>query len=495
MARALTPPIWWIFICMCNFWFRSNAAEVVSVGVNWETNSASHQLLPHTVVQMIKDNGFQKVKLFDSDSWKVSALAGSGIEVMISIPNRKLDFFSGRFHHAKHWVNKNVTKHMSDGVNIKYVAVGNEPFHRSYYGSYKKTIFPALQNIQKALDEAGLGDKIKATIPISENAIVSSNGNSSGGEFREDISDLMHQIIKFLDANKSPFVVNIYPFISLYQNQNQNQNFPLDFAFFDGQSNVTDDDINGTVRYTNVFDAKFDTLVWALKKAGVPDLKIIVGELGWPTDGDRNANPQLATRFYNGLVKKLANNTGTPLRHGPLEVYLFSLIDEDQKSVDRGPFERHWGIFRYDGVPKFPMDLTGQGDDEKYLVGAKGVRYLPLQWCVFKTEMSNKLNMSLVPDEMNYACTMGDCTSLVYGSSCDKLDLYGNISYAFNMFFQMQDQIAQACDFQGMAKLTKENASQGNCLFPVQIMNAGMRIESMTITCMVLLSLIVFALL
>ncbi|OVA08127.1 Glycoside hydrolase [Macleaya cordata] len=482
----------WMISCVCiNLWVSagitiiktSNAAEVVNLGVNWG-GMASHQMLPSTVVQMIKDNGIKKVKLFESDSWTVSSLAGTGLEVMVAIPNDKLSRFSGKFDHAKDWVKNNVSKHMYDGgVNIKYVAVGNEPFLKSYNGSFMKTTFPALQNIQKALDEAGLGDKIKATIPLNADVYESANDKPSGGKFRDDIKDLMHQIVKFLHDNKAPFVVNIYPFLSLYQNQN----FPFDFAFFDGGGKSIND--NG-VQYTNVFDANYDTLVYALKKAGVPDLKIIVGEVGWPTDGDKNATPDLAKKFYNGFLKRMANKKGTPLRPGHLDVYLFSLIDEDQKSIAPGDFERHWGIFRYDGQPKFPIDLTGQGH-EKYLVGAKGVEYLTKQWCVFNKEKSNEMNT--VPDDMNYACSLGDCTALGYGSSCNNLDVYGNISYAFNMYFQMQDQDVQACDFHGTAKLTTENASTGSCLFPVQIVNAGERMEFMTLTSTVLLSLIVLA--
>jgi hypothetical protein len=63
--------------------------------------------------------------------------------------------------------------------------------------------------------------------------------------------------------------------------------------------------------YTNVFDANYDTLVSALKKAGVPNLKITVGDAGWPNDGGTDANIKLARRFYDGLLKKVAKNEGT----------------------------------------------------------------------------------------------------------------------------------------------------------------------------------------
>ncbi|XP_077245793.1 glucan endo-1,3-beta-glucosidase 8-like [Tasmannia lanceolata] len=459
MARAQIP-LW--VCCIIVLW----GIAAGSIGVNWGS-MASHLMIPTTVVEMIKANGIKKVKLFDADSWTVNALAGTGIEVMLAIPNDQLKHMND-YGNAKHWVEKNVTRH-NGNVNIRYVAVGNEPFLTSYNDSFMKTTFPALKNIQKALDEAGIGDKIKATIPVNADVYNSPSNKPvpSTGNFRSDIRNLMIQIVKFLHSNKAPFVVNIYPFLSLYQSEN----FPVDFAFFDGGGKPIND--NG-LQYTNVFDANHDTLVWSLKKAGVGDLKIIIGEVGWPTDGDKNANREYAKKFYDGFLKRMALKKGTPLRPGPMDVYLFSLLDEDQKSVAPGDFERHWGIFTFDGKPKFPMDLSGHGND-RYLVSAKGVEYLPDQWCVFK---KNVKNLTALAANMDYACSLGDCTALGYGSSCNNLDTFGNISYAFNMYFQMQDQDVQACNFQGLAEITTKNASQGGCFFPVQIISAGEKTQS-----------------
>lgn len=52
-------------------------------------------------------------------------------------------------------------------ILFRYVAVGNEPFLSSYNGSFLNVTFPALQNIQNALNEAGHGDSIKATVPLN----------------------------------------------------------------------------------------------------------------------------------------------------------------------------------------------------------------------------------------------------------------------------------------------------------------------------------------
>ncbi|KAL6552208.1 hypothetical protein OROGR_008362 [Orobanche gracilis] len=446
-----------VFLFTLSFWAPSYVVE--GLGVNWGTQ-ASQNLHPRIIAQLLKDNKISKVKLFDSDPWTVKFFAGTGIEVMLGIPNNQLRSLAKDYGKAKEWVKHNVTKHLYDGgVDIRYVAVGNEPFLTSYNGSNLETTFPALKNIQRALNEHGLSDKIKTTIPQNADVYDSGTDGPSSGQFRSDIRDLMSQIVQFFQDNDSPFLVNIYPFLSLYQNPN----FPIEFAFFDGGAKPVND--NG-ISYTNMLDANLDTLVWSLRKVGAPKVKIIIGEIGWPTDGNVNANMDMAKRFYDGFFKKMKSGHGSPLYKDNLDYYLFSLTDENQKSVAPGDFERHWGIFRYDGQPKFPIDITGNGDDDKMPVAAKYVQYLESRWCVFNTDIKN---MDTVSRNMDYACSNGDCTSLRTGSSCSHLDEHQRISYAFNNYFQMNSQDVESCKFEGLARITYENASTGSCLFPIAL--------------------------
>lgn len=151
---------------------------------------------------------------------------------------------------------------------------------------------------------------------------------------------------------------------------------------------------------------------------------------------------------------------------GPIDVYLFSLIDEDDKSILPGNFERHWGIFNYDGTPKYQLNLglTKVGS----LIPPKGVEYLAKKWCV----LSSTANLSdpQVVSSVSYACGNADCTSLGYGTSCSNLDAQGNISYAFNMYYQEQNQQDKACQFpNGISTVTTKDPSAGTCRFIVQI--------------------------
>ncbi|KAG1326829.1 glucan endo-1,3-beta-glucosidase 6 [Cocos nucifera] len=408
---------------------------------------------------MLRDNGFQKVKLFDPEDSTMNALSKSGIQVMVGIPNEMLAGLSSSMKAAEDWVSKNVSSYIKDGVDIRYVAVGNEPFLETYNGSFLQTTFPALQNIQSALIKAGVSSQVKVTVPLNADVYESSSGKPSDGNFRMNIHDLMVSIVKFLGDNGGPFTVNIYPFISLYKDPN----FPVDYAFFDGMpaSPVVD----GSITYTNVFDANHDTLVWALQKNGYGNLSIIVGEIGWPTDGDMNANIQYAQRFNQGFMKRVASGQGTPVRPGAIDAYLFSLIDEDQKSIQPGNFERHWGIFYYDGQTKYQLNISTSKSGT--LVGAKNVKYLDKKWCVFKPSVN--LDDSRVAPAVSYACAKADCTSLGYKTSCGDLDARGNVSYAFNSYYQVNDQDNRACDFQGIGTTTDRDPSTSTCRFEIMI--------------------------
>lgn len=429
---------------------------VIGIGANWGTQT-SHPLPPNTVVQMLKGDGIKQVKLFDAEEGTMNALRNSGIEVMVGIPNDMLAMLATSKRAAEKWVSQNASSYINDGVSIRYVAVGNEPFLETFNGSFLQTTLPALQNIQGALSNAGLSGRVKVTVPLNADVYQSTSNRPSDGDFRTDIHDLMVSIVQFLSDNGAPFTVNIYPFISLYDNPN----FPVDYAFFDGTSSPI---VDGSTTYTNMFDANYDTLIWALKKNGFGSLTVIVGEIGWPTDGDMNANLQLAQKFNQGFMNHISTGQGTPMRPGPINAYLFSLIDEDEKSIQPGNFERHWGLYTYDGLPKYQLNLgTANGG----LVRAKNVKYLDKKWCVFKPSAS--LDDANVAPSVSYACANADCTSLGYKTSCGNLDARGNISYAFNSYYQMNDQIDEACGFNNLATTTNVDPSSSTCRFEIMI--------------------------
>ncbi|KAE8711370.1 hypothetical protein F3Y22_tig00110295pilonHSYRG00052 [Hibiscus syriacus] len=75
-----------------------------------------------------------------------------------------------------------------------------------------------------------------------------------------------------------------------------------------------------------------------------------------------------------------------------------------------------------------------------------------------------------VQPSVSYACGLANCTSLGYGTSCGNLDARGNISYAFNSYFQ-NNQLEVACKFPNVSVITKTDPTpaMGNCKIPIMI--------------------------
>ncbi|CAK8531238.1 unnamed protein product [Lathyrus sativus] len=446
-----------LFLC----WVLVPMAES-AIGVNWGTLS-SHRLKPSTVVDLLRDNKISKVKLFEADPHVLKALMGSGIQVMVGVPNEMLSLLGSSSVAADFWVRQNVSAYITKGgADIRYVAVGNEPFLTSYNGQFVNLVMPAVINIQQSLVKANLAGYVKIVVPCNADAYESSGGLPSQGVFRSELTQIMTQLVQFLNSNGSPFVVNIYPFLSLYDNGD----FPQDYAFFQGTSHAVTD---GSNVYTNAFDGNYDTLVAALGKLGYNQMPIVIGEIGWPSDGAVGANITAARVFNQGLVYHIASNKGTPLRPNapPMDVYLFGLLDEGAKSTLPGNFERHWGIFSFDGQAKYSLNL-GLGNKE--LRNARNVEYLPSRWCVAKpsSDLTNVVN------HMKIACSVADCTTLNYGGSCNEIGEKGNISYAFNSYYQLRMQDSQSCEFDGLGMVTFLDPSVGDCHFLVGVIDKGL---------------------
>lgn len=109
----------WVFFIM----LAASTDLVRGLGVNWGQMS-SHPLPPTDVVKMLKVNGIKKVKLFDADPKTMKALAGSGLDVMVGIPNDKLDKLSHDYELAQKWVKENVTEYLyKGGVSIRFANI------------------------------------------------------------------------------------------------------------------------------------------------------------------------------------------------------------------------------------------------------------------------------------------------------------------------------------------------------------------------------------
>lgn len=446
-------------------------ALTTAIGFNYGTSS-SHPLPPSKVVTgLLQPNNITKIKLFDANAEALESLSSlSGFSVIIGIPNDMLKLLNQSKKAAGSWVHDNVTRYLAStgGLSIEYIALGDEPFRLSYGQQFQPYVIGAAMNIFHALTTAKLSSKIKVVVPCSFDILQSkSTANTSApfplpskSHFRYDLNKTMIELLTFLSKQGSPFVLDINPFPTFQEKKNHS----LDFFLFHPKAKSFSD---GHVKYTNFFDVAIDMLVTSLSKAGFKDMDVMVGKIGWPTDGEANATSTIAQTFTHNLIDHLKGKSGTPLRpkRPPLETYIFSLLDEDERSITTGNFERHFGLFTFDGQAKYNVNLN-PGKPAKELVNAHNVDYLPSKWCVLRNNNDDLSNITAVFEE---TCSKADCTALSRGGSCYGIQWPGNISYAFNSYYQMHDQSGDGCYFGGLGLITTVDPSVGNCRFSVAI--------------------------
>ncbi|XP_034688163.1 glucan endo-1,3-beta-glucosidase-like [Vitis riparia] len=95
-----------------------------SIGVCYGTNGNN---LPSAsqVINLYKSNGIGSMRIYDPNSDTLQALKGSGIELILDVPNTSLQSLASDASAASTWVQNNVVNYASD-VNFRYIAVGNE---------------------------------------------------------------------------------------------------------------------------------------------------------------------------------------------------------------------------------------------------------------------------------------------------------------------------------------------------------------------------------
>lgn len=112
--------VWFLLFCIIVDHESLAIKGVLGFACNWGTRS-THPLPPNIAVKLLKDNGFDKVKLFEADPGALKALGKTGIQVMVGIPNEFLAPLASSVRVAEEWVARNVSSFVSSfGVDIRY---------------------------------------------------------------------------------------------------------------------------------------------------------------------------------------------------------------------------------------------------------------------------------------------------------------------------------------------------------------------------------------
>ncbi|PNX83266.1 glucan endo-1,3-beta-glucosidase 12-like protein, partial [Trifolium pratense] len=399
----------------------SSSEAAGSVGINYG-RIANDLPTPSKVVELLKTQGINRVKLYDTEATVLTALKNSGIKVIVAMPNELLSAAAADQSYTDTWIQTNIISYYP-ATQIEAIAVGNEVFVDP--NNTTNYLVPAMKNVHASLVKNNLDKTIKISSPIALSALQSSYPTSSGSFKTELIEPVIKPMLKFLQQTESYLMVNAYPFFAYAANSDT---ISLDYALFKQNPGVVDSG-NG-LKYDNLFDAQVDAVNAAMSALQYNDIKITVSETGWPSLGDSNeigAGEDNAASYNGNLVKRVLSGNGTPLKpKDPLNV--------NTSSSAVAPVAAGTGRSQ---VPVSGGDVSSAGNSGK-------------TWCVANGGYSEeKLQHAL-----DYACGEGgaDCTPIQPGATCyNPNTLEAHASYAFNSYYQKMSRGTGTCDFGGAA--------------------------------------------
>ncbi|XP_074569381.1 glucan endo-1,3-beta-glucosidase 10-like [Curcuma longa] len=276
----------------------SSISEAGNVGVNY--GRVANNLPPATkVVELLKSNGIGHVKLYDADPSVLRALVGSGIKVVVTVPNELLASVAARLGFALQWVQRNVATYYPS-TQIHSIVVENEVF--VFPRNITNFLVPTMQNVHIALAHLHLDADVKISSPITLTALQNSYPSSSGSFRPELVEMVIWPMLEFLRQTGSYLMINAYPFFAYEANSDV---ISLDYALFRPNSGVVD--AGNGLKYYSLFDAQIDAVFAAMSALKYDDIKIVASETGWPSKGDTKETDAAAENAaaYNGnLIRR-----------------------------------------------------------------------------------------------------------------------------------------------------------------------------------------------
>ncbi|KAK7824469.1 glucan endo-1 [Quercus suber] len=147
-----------------------SADEDAFIGVNLGTD-VSNMPSPTQVVALLKAQNIRHVRLYDADRAMLLALANTGIQVTVAVPNDQLLGIGQSNATAANWVTRNVLAHVP-ATNITAIAVGSEVL--TTLPNAAPVLVSALKFIHSALVASNLDRQIKVSTRIQ--CIFSADG-------------------------------------------------------------------------------------------------------------------------------------------------------------------------------------------------------------------------------------------------------------------------------------------------------------------------------
>ncbi|CAN8243893.1 unnamed protein product [Cochlearia groenlandica] len=287
---------------------------------------------PSKVINLYKSIGISKIRIFDPNTDVLNALRGHhDIEVIVGVKDQDLALLSSSEEAVKTWFRVNIEPYLTD-VNISVITVGNEVIP----GPLGSQVLPVVQSLTKLVKSRNLPVLISTVVDMSN---LRQSYPPSAGLFTHEAREQLVPVLRLLSQTNTPIFVNIYPYFAYVSDPS---NIRLDYAISNTEEEIVVQD--GPLGYSNMFDATFDTFVWAMEKEGVQDLPMVVSETGWPSAGNGDyTTPDIAAIHNGNFVKHIVTGKGTPKRpNRGIDGFLFATFNENLKPAGT---EQNFGLY------------------------------------------------------------------------------------------------------------------------------------------------------
>ncbi|CAN6986696.1 unnamed protein product [Brassica oleracea var. botrytis] len=368
-SRTLTrlPNLINVFLLISLVFSGNVLQSVASLGINYG-QVGDNLPSPDKVINLLRSLRINKTRIYDTNPQILSSFANSNIEIIVTIENQVLTLLQDP-QQALQWVNSHIKPYIP-ATSITGIMVGNELF-TDEDSSLIRYMMPAIINIHKALFQLGLDRYIQVSSPSSL-AVLAESYPPSAGSFKPEVTSVMQQFLRFLEATRSPFWINAYPYFAYKDNPNT---IPIDYVLFNRNIGMTDP--NTGLHYDNMMYAQVDAAAFAAAKLGYRNIEVRVAETGWPSKGDVGeigASPLNAATYIRNLMMRQFAGEGTPARRSSrLEVYIFALFNEDMKP---GPIsEKNYGIFQPDGSLAYDLGFSTMSTTSTTTATSKSITY------------------------------------------------------------------------------------------------------------------------
>ncbi|XP_061350833.1 glucan endo-1,3-beta-glucosidase 14-like isoform X2 [Gastrolobium bilobum] len=362
-----------MYVFVCCFPFKLSVHNIASLlaftgtyGINYG-RIADNIPSPDEVATLLRAAKIRNVRIYDADHSVLKAFSGTGLELVIGLPNGQLQDMSSNADHALNWVKDNVQSFLPD-TRIRGIAVGNEVLGGDDYSLWGN-LLGAVKNIYNATKNLHLDELIQITTANSF-AVFATSYPPSSCKFNDNVNQYMKPLLEFFSQIGSPFCLNAYPSLAYSSDP---EHIDINYALFKPTKGIYDPKYD--LHYDNMLDAQIDAAYTALESAGFDKMEVIVTETGWASNGDQNeagANVTNARTYNYNLRKRLAKRKGTPHRpKNVVKAYIFAVFNENLKLGHSS--EKNYGLFKADGSISYDIGFHGLNAGGSSLLSLKNI--------------------------------------------------------------------------------------------------------------------------